>query len=62
LQEVVIPLHEEDLDDLTFTIYNRDGNLFVVDQSITKEPVRLRCEMNVKYRINPQDYISLGLD
>jgi hypothetical protein len=60
--DVIIPLKEGDLDDLTFTIYNRNGILFLVDQSVTKEPTRLRCEMNVKYRINPQDYISLGLD
>ncbi len=62
LSDVVIPLREDALDDLSFTIYNRNGNLYIVDQSTMLEPTRIKCELNVKYRINAQDYISLGLD
>ncbi len=31
LSDVVIPLKEGQLDDLSFTMYNRNGNLYIVD-------------------------------
>jgi len=31
LNDVVIPLREGDIDELQFTIYNRDGKLYMVD-------------------------------
>ncbi len=53
LSDVVIPLKEYDLDDLTFTIYNRNGKLYIVDHAMIKEPTRIKCELNTKYRLTP---------
>ena len=61
LNEVVIPLKEGDIDDVQFSIYNRDGMAYLVDQFQTGEATRIKCELNTKYRLNTNDYVSLGL-
>mmetsp|Transcript_23443 Transcript_23443/g.17905 ORF Transcript_23443/g.17905 Transcript_23443/m.17905 type:complete len:267 (+) Transcript_23443:1038-1838(+) len=61
LNEVVIPLKDGDIDDLQFSLYNRDGVVYMVDQFQHGEATRVKCQLKTKYRINTGDYLSLGL-
>lgn len=56
--EVHIPVDE--LDKEQFTLYNRDGHCYLVDKS-NNYPTRIKAQNGTLYRLNLEDYISLGL-
>lgn len=54
-----IPL--EDLDLKQFSIYNRDGVLYLIDES-NEFPTRIKVQPGLNYRLNVGDFVSIGLD
>lgn len=56
--EVYIPL--DDLDTEQFTLYNRNGLVYLVDKG-NQQPTYIQCQKDTKYRIQIGDYINFGL-
>lgn len=57
--EFYIPLKE--LDKEQFALFNRDGNIYLVDKS-TEYPTRIRVSPGKSYRLNQEDFFRVGLE
>lgn len=60
LCDFVIPLGEE-IDPYQFSIYNKNGKLFIIDRSDEKHQTKILVDQEQGMRLNQGDFIDVGL-